>query len=76
FNNSTKQSRGLEMYPTPATLYALRLSLQQSTVSSMFRKNVVERNVTKSACILATIGLSMSIFSVKKMLTSKHNARL
>ncbi|KOX70847.1 hypothetical protein WN51_02271 [Melipona quadrifasciata] len=63
------------MYLTPAIHYALRLSLQQP-VSSVFRKNVVERNVTTSACILATIGLSMSIFSVKKMLTSKNDTRL
>ncbi|CAD1479613.1 unnamed protein product, partial [Heterotrigona itama] len=45
-------------------------------VSSVFRRNMVERNITKSACILATVGLSMSIFSVKKMLTSKHGTRL
>ncbi|XP_017766005.1 PREDICTED: uncharacterized protein LOC108555034 [Eufriesea mexicana] len=58
------------------TLYALRLSVQQGSVSSAFRKNMLERNVIKSAYILATVGLSMSIFSVKKMLTSKHRSRL
>ncbi|XP_006622685.2 uncharacterized protein LOC122719508 [Apis laboriosa] len=73
---NTKQSLGVEMYLTPATLYALRLSLQQGTVSSVFRRNMVERNMTKSAYILATVGLSMSIFSVRKMLTSKHGRHL
>ncbi|XP_017889112.2 uncharacterized protein LOC108630352, partial [Ceratina calcarata] len=66
----------IEMYLTPATLYALRLSFQQGAVSSVFRKNMVERNITTSAFILATVGLSMSIFSVRKMLSSKHHGHL
>ncbi|XP_073967915.1 uncharacterized protein [Bombus fervidus] len=69
-------SRDLKMYLTPATLYAFRLSFQQGAVSSVFRRNSIERHTTKSACLLAIIGLSMSIFSVKKMLASKHNSRL
>ncbi|KOC68092.1 hypothetical protein WH47_03250 [Habropoda laboriosa] len=64
------------MYLTPATLYALKLSFQQGAVSTVFRKNGMERNITKSAYILATVGLSMSIFSVRKMLTSEHPGRL
>ncbi|CAL7946616.1 unnamed protein product [Xylocopa violacea] len=64
------------MYLTPSTPYALRLTFQQSNISTVFRKNMVERNMTTSAFILATVGLSMSIFSVKKMLTSKHQGHL
>lgn len=60
------------MYLTPYSFYALRLSFQQAAVSSMVRKNIVERNIMTSAFVLATVGLSMSLFSVKKMLTSKH----
>lgn len=48
----------------------------QGAVSSVLRKNMVERNIKTSACILATVGLSMSIFSVRKMLTSKHPVHL
>ncbi|XP_076751991.1 uncharacterized protein LOC143424069 [Xylocopa sonorina] len=73
---STEQTLGIEMYLTPSTLYALRLSFQQGAVSTVFRKNMIERNITTSAFILATVGLSMSIFSVKKMLTSKHQGHL
>ncbi|XP_034172963.1 uncharacterized protein LOC117600954 [Osmia lignaria lignaria] len=64
------------MYLTPATLYGLRLSFQQGAVTSMLRKNIVDRNIMTSAFVLATVGLSMSIFSVKKMLTSKHRVHL
>ncbi|XP_076636037.1 uncharacterized protein LOC143349053 [Colletes latitarsis] len=73
---STKPAVVLEMYLTPATLYSLRLSLQQGAVSQAVRRNIVERNATKSAFVLATVGLSMSMFSVKKMLSSKHRGRL
>ncbi|XP_076659080.1 uncharacterized protein LOC143362623, partial [Halictus rubicundus] len=70
------QSRVVEMYVTPATLYALRLSFHQGAVHSALRRNAAERNVTKSAFVLATVGLSMSMFSVKKMLASKPRGRL
>ncbi|CAK9805643.1 hypothetical protein ANTQUA_LOCUS4508 [Anthophora quadrimaculata] len=80
-HNEYEAQPWLEMYLTPATLYALKLSFQQSpsfqgAVSTAFRKNMIERNITKSAFVLATVGLSMSIFSVRKMLTSKHRGRL
>ncbi|XP_076245990.1 uncharacterized protein LOC143186302 [Calliopsis andreniformis] len=70
------QSRSVEMHLTSATLYALRLSVHRGAVSGALRRNAVERNITKSALVLATVGLSMSIFSVKKMLASKHRGRL
>ncbi|XP_033304025.1 uncharacterized protein LOC117207699 [Bombus bifarius] len=63
------------MYLTPATLYAFRLSFQQGSVSSVFRRNSIDRLTTTSACMLAIIGLSMSVFSVRKLLASKHNGR-
>ncbi|CAK9805645.1 hypothetical protein ANTQUA_LOCUS4508 [Anthophora quadrimaculata] len=75
-HNEYEAQPWLEMYLTPATLYALKLSFQQGAVSTAFRKNMIERNITKSAFVLATVGLSMSIFSVRKMLTSKHRGRL
>ncbi|XP_076178492.1 uncharacterized protein LOC143152359 [Ptiloglossa arizonensis] len=64
------------MYLTPTTLYALRLSFHQGTVTSALRRRIIERTVTRSAFILATVGISMSMFSVKKMLASKHRDRL
>ncbi|XP_078049439.1 LOW QUALITY PROTEIN: uncharacterized protein LOC144476414 [Augochlora pura] len=70
------QSYAVEMNLTPATLYALRLSFHQGTVHSALRRNVVDSNVPKSAVVLATVGLSMSMFSVKKMLSSKPRGRL
>ncbi|XP_076280085.1 uncharacterized protein LOC143208957 [Lasioglossum baleicum] len=66
----------VEMYLTPATLYALRLSFHQGAVHTALRRNAAERNVPKSAFVLATVGLSMSMFSVKKMLSSKPRRRL
>ncbi|XP_076380040.1 uncharacterized protein LOC143259889 [Megalopta genalis] len=70
------QSRAVEMNPTPAALYALRLSYHQGAVHSALRRNMVDSNVPKSAVVLATVGLSMSMFSVKKMLSSKPRGRL
>ncbi|KAL2712497.1 hypothetical protein V1478_018020 [Vespula squamosa] len=47
--------------------YAIRLSLNQSAGSSILRKSAQERGTMTSAVFLATIGLSLSMFSLKQM---------
>lgn len=60
------------MYLTSSALYCLKISFQQAAVSSIIRENVIEKYMMKSAFVLATVGLSISVFSMKKMFTSDH----
>ncbi|XP_076220958.1 uncharacterized protein LOC116433206 [Nomia melanderi] len=64
------------MFATHPTSYALRLSFHQAGVTSSFRRHAIERNFPRSAFILATMGISLSMFSIRMMLSSKHRGRL
>ncbi|OXU24471.1 uncharacterized protein LOC100123925 [Nasonia vitripennis] len=62
------------MYLTRTAQYALRLSLTQPAgpAAPVFRRNSVDRG-TASAVVLATAGLSMSMFSLVQMQSSSTN---
>ncbi|XP_032686152.1 uncharacterized protein LOC116851145 [Odontomachus brunneus] len=64
------KSHGNEMHPTHGALYAFRLSLNQVAAPTFYRRTAVDRSATRSAIFLATLGLSMSIFSLKQMQSS------
>ncbi|KAG7201952.1 hypothetical protein KM043_004657 [Ampulex compressa] len=51
------EGRSIEMHVTQSSLYALRLTFSQGAHPSMLRRNIADRNTTKSALFLATIGL-------------------
>ncbi|XP_011876826.1 PREDICTED: uncharacterized protein LOC105566970 [Vollenhovia emeryi] len=64
------------MYPTSAALYAFRLTLHQVQASpALYRARSFDRGTATSAVFLATIGLSISMFSVKQM-QSSHERRM
>ncbi|EFN82851.1 uncharacterized protein LOC105184733 isoform X2 [Harpegnathos saltator] len=60
------------MHPTCATLYAVRLTLNQVAAPTFYRKSMVDRSTTRSAIFLATVGLSLSMFSLKQMQSSSN----
>lgn len=63
------------MHPTYPMLYALRLTLNQGASSALYKTKRFDRGTATSAIFLATIGLSMSMFSLKQM-QSSHQRRL
>ncbi|XP_063977615.1 uncharacterized protein LOC135162750 [Diachasmimorpha longicaudata] len=67
----TQQLRYNEMYLTRTANYALKLSLNQSGSAQVYRKSIGDRGTARSAVVLATVGLSMSMFSLKQMLSSQ-----
>ncbi|KAL2729970.1 hypothetical protein V1477_015781 [Vespula maculifrons] len=69
FRKSRKRIQycSIEMHLSHVCHYAIRLSLNQSAGSSIFRKSAQERGTMTSAVFLATIGLSLSMFSLKQM---------
>ncbi|KAK2576872.1 hypothetical protein KPH14_005499 [Odynerus spinipes] len=69
FRASRRRSQhcSIEMHLSHACQYAIRLSLNQAAGSSTIRKSVQERCTMTSAVFLATIGLSLSMFSVRQM---------
>ncbi|GAB1864619.1 hypothetical protein CAJAP_05698 [Camponotus japonicus] len=65
----------LTMHPTQPFLYAFRLSLSQGGGSAIYKSRNFDRGAQTTAIFLATIGLSMSMFSLKQM-QSTHQRRL
>nr|XP_012234787.1 PREDICTED: uncharacterized protein LOC105679375 [Linepithema humile] len=68
-------SCGNEMRLTNPVLYALRLSLNQGAGPTLYRAKSFDRGTSRYAIFLATVGLSMSMFSLKQM-QSSHQRRL
>lgn len=66
------------MHLSHTAFYALRLSLNQAAATPAFyRRSVVDRGTATSAFLLATIGLCISMFSLKQMQSSpEHQCRL
>ncbi|XP_014480862.1 PREDICTED: uncharacterized protein LOC106747647 [Dinoponera quadriceps] len=61
------------MHSTFPALYAFRLSLNQVAGPTFFhRKTMVDRTTTTSAILLAAMGLSVSIFSLKKLQSQRR----
>ncbi|XP_024935745.1 uncharacterized protein LOC112493647 [Cephus cinctus] len=65
------------MHLTRTALYSIRITLNQSNGSPVYRKSGVDRGTARSALLLATLGVSLSMFSLKQMLaSSSHQSRL
>lgn len=47
------------------------IEFQSSGAAQICRRNSVDRNTAGSAIVLATVGLSVSMFSLKQMLSSQ-----
>ncbi|XP_024892909.1 uncharacterized protein LOC112468102 [Temnothorax curvispinosus] len=60
------------MHSTYAALYAFRLSLNQAASPALYRARSFDRGMATSAVFLATLGLSMSMFSLKQMQSSRQ----
>ncbi|KAL0109860.1 hypothetical protein PUN28_013480 [Cardiocondyla obscurior] len=63
------------MHPTHTALYAFRLTLNQVNSPALYKARAFDRGTATSAIFLATLGLSMSMFSLKQM-RSSHQRRL
>ncbi|XP_070162211.1 uncharacterized protein [Polyergus mexicanus] len=63
------------MHPSLSMLYAFRLSVTQVAGPVLYKNKNFDRGAATSAVFLATIGLSMSMFSLKQM-QSTHQRRL
>ncbi|XP_077258309.1 uncharacterized protein LOC143895208 [Temnothorax americanus] len=68
----TQGSCSNEMHSTCAALYAFRLSLNQAASPALYRARSFDRGMATSAVFLATLGLSMSMFSLKQMQSSRQ----
>ncbi|KAK0162504.1 hypothetical protein PV327_006277 [Microctonus hyperodae] len=56
---------------TRASRYAIKLTLNHSKDRQLIRRVFSDHAITGAAFILATVGLSMSLYSMKQMLSSK-----
>ncbi|KAK0088832.1 hypothetical protein PV325_010626 [Microctonus aethiopoides] len=56
---------------TRALRHGVKLSLNHSNDGQLIRRTFSDRAITGTAFILATVGLSMSLFSMKQMLSAK-----
>ncbi|XP_011633074.1 uncharacterized protein LOC105424508 isoform X2 [Pogonomyrmex barbatus] len=64
------------MRPTHAALYAFRLTLNQGPGPAFYRARSFDRGTATFAVCLATLGLSLSMFSLKQMQSSHQRRRL
>ncbi|XP_043480184.1 uncharacterized protein LOC122509923 [Leptopilina heterotoma] len=60
------------MHLTQPFLYSLKLTLSQNAASTIYRKSWMDRGSVASAFILATAGLSLSMFSLKQMQSTQQ----
>ncbi|XP_033210079.1 uncharacterized protein LOC117168489 [Belonocnema kinseyi] len=63
------------MQLTRTALYSLRLTFNQSTAQSLYRKAWMDRGSAASAIVLATAGLSLSMFSLRQMQSTQQPLR-